>query len=148
MVSTVDINASMVDQTAAAAAPEQKGTTRGAEAITEYPQQRSAAVTEPTTSVAPQKNDRIQCNQKKRRSSVKDWLKVLGEKSKGATGKKLEQVDLLGTKPKPMSKTTAAANKAAKGKQKEKMNPTPATKTKAASSKPAISFADQQKEKT
>ena len=77
------------------------------------------------------------------RSSVKDWLKVLGEKTKGATGKELEQVDLLGAKPKLMSKATAAANKAAKGKQKETMNPTPATKTNAASRKPTVSFAYQ-----
>ena len=69
MVSTVDTDVGMAENTAAAAAPAQKGTKRGANAITESPQQRSAAVAEPTASVTPQKNNQIQGNQKNRRSS-------------------------------------------------------------------------------
>ena len=75
-------------------------------------------------------------------------MKVLREKPKGALGMELGQVYHLGTKPKLMSKATAASNKAAKGKQKETMNPNQATRTEAVSRKPTISFADQQKENT
>jgi hypothetical protein len=149
MASTMDIDSSTAEQTAAAAAaPEQKGTTRGVEAITESPRRRSSAVAEPAAPVTPQEDDRTQGNQKKRRSGVKNWLKVMGEKSNGATGKALEQVDILGTKPKLMSKAATATKKADKGKQEETLNPTPATRTKAASRKSTISFADQQKKKT
>ena len=65
-------------------------------------------------------------------------MQVLRGKSKGATGKELEQVDLLGTKPKLTSKANDTAKKAEKGKQKETTNPTAATRTKAASRKPVI----------
>ena len=80
-------------------------------------------------------------NEKQRRhQELVDGL--LGDKSKDATVKELEQVDPLGAKPKLMSKATTAANKAAKRKQTGTTNPTPATKTTAASRKPTISFAD------
>ena len=51
-------------------------------------------------------------------------------------------MDPLETKSELTSKATTAAIKAAKGKQKETMNPTTATKTSAASRKPTILFAD------
>ena len=148
MVSAVDTDVGLVEHTAVAAAPAQKGTTRGADAITESPGQRSAAVTEPPAPVPPQKNDQTQGNQKQMKGSniIKNWLTAMGDKSRDKTVKYLEQVDSLAMKPKLMNKATAAANKAAKATHKETMNLDPATKTKAASRKHTISFADQQKE--
>ena len=100
MLSAVDIDVDLAEHTVTAAEPAQKGTTRGANTIPESPQRRSAAVSEHTASVTPQKNDRTQGNQKKRRSSnsIKNWLRVLGDKPKDATVKELEQVDPLGAK--------------------------------------------------
>ena len=87
-----------------------------------------------TASVTPQKNNRTQGNEKKRKS-IRDFLQVLGTSSKDATGKESEQVDLLGTKPKLKSKAATTAKKAAKGKQKETTNSPAATRTKVVSKK-------------
>jgi hypothetical protein len=88
MVLAVGLDAIVSEQTATAAAPEKKGTTQGARAITESPhpspQHRSAAVMAPTTSVTPLNNNRTHNDQKKRKSSIKDFMKVLGTKSRGA----------------------------------------------------------------
>ena len=58
------------------------------------------------------------------------------DKFKDTTVKELEKVDLLGAKPKLMSKSSTAANKAAKVNHKGMKNPTQATKTMTASRKP------------
>ena len=102
----------MDKQTVVPAAPEQKGTTRGADAITESPylspQQRSAAVTIPITLVTSLKNDWKQDNQKKRRSGMKAFLVT---KSKNAAGKEPTHAYLLRMKTTVMSKSAATAKK-------------------------------------
>ena len=80
--------------------------------------------------------------------NLKNWLTSMEDKIKNKPFKELEEVDPLRTKPKLMSKTTAAANKAAKVNHKGTANLASATQTTAASRKTKILFADQQKEKT
>ena len=118
----------MADHADAVATPAQKGTRRGVDSITESPQQKSAAVTEQTASATPQNNGRTQGSHKKMKGgNLKNWLLSIF--------KELEEVDSLGTKPKLTSKTTTAANKAAKVNHKGTTNLAPVTKTTAASRK-------------